>query len=119
MINYDGRRFRKVTAEPDAPVAVYHQRDDLVWAEFAGGDVRRGSLTGVCAADGTVEMAYTMVLTDGAVISGHSTNTPELLPDGRVRFDERWERFGAMAERGTSSIIEVPAPTPRTSCESR
>ncbi|HEU5110653.1 MAG TPA: hypothetical protein VFT95_19095 [Micromonosporaceae bacterium] len=107
MINYDGRRFRKVTSDPDAPVATYHQRDDLVWAEFAGGEVRRGSLTGTCAPDGTIDFAYTMVLAGGAVISGHSTNKPVFLPDGRIRLDDRWERYGAHAEQGTSSIVEV------------
>jgi hypothetical protein len=48
-----------------------------------------------------------MVLTDGRVVSGHSVNTPEFLPDGRIRLNERWERFGANAASGTSSIEEV------------
>lgn len=107
MINYNGRRFRKAVAEPDAPVAEYHQDGNLVWAEFAGGDVRRGSLTGICGPDGTVDFAYNMVLDGGAVISGRSVNTPELLADGRVRFHERWERYGLHAESGVSYIEEV------------
>ena len=109
MINYDGRRFRAVGDDPDKPQssAVYRQKDDLVWAEFWGGEIRRGSLTGLCAENGTVTFAYTMVLSDGAVISGHSVNTPEHLPDGRIQFHEVWERFGEHAERGTSRIVEV------------
>jgi hypothetical protein len=107
MINYDGRRFRKVSSDPDAPVTLYRQKDDLIWAELTGGGVRLGSLTGKCAEDGTITMAYTMVLRSGAVISGHSVNTPEFLPDGRIRLNEKWERYGEHAERGTSSIVEV------------
>lgn len=107
MINYDGRRFQKVTSDPDAPVTLYRQKDDLIWAELTGGGVRLGSLTGKCAEDGTITMAYTMVLQSGAVISGHSVNTPEFLPDGRIRLNEKWERYGEHAERGTSSIVEV------------
>lgn len=107
MINYDGRRFRKVSSDPDAPVTFYRQKDDLIWAELTGGGVRLGSLTGKCAEDGTITMAYTMVLRSGAVISGHSVNTPEFLPDGRIRLNEKWERYGEHAERGTSSIVEV------------
>jgi hypothetical protein len=45
--------------------------------------------------------------TDGAVISGRSISTPELLPDGRIQLNERWERYGQHAEQGTSSIVEV------------
>lgn len=107
MINYDGRTFRKVSEDPDAPTTVYRQRDNLVWAELTGGGVRLGSLTGLCAEDGTIEFAYTKVMFSGAVISGHSVNTPEFLPDGRIRLNERWERFGRHAERGTSAIEET------------
>lgn len=109
MIDYDGRRFRKVTAElvDDPATSAYRQDGDLVWAEFSGGGVRRGSLTGTCAEDGTLDFAYTMVLADGAVISGHSVNTPEFLPDGRIQLTEQWERYGRNADRGTSTIVEV------------
>ena len=107
MIDYNGRRFRKVTDAPDPPETLYRQEGDVIWADLAGGGVRRGALTGRCADDGTIEMAYTMVLATGAVISGRSVNTPEFLPDGRIRLNERWERFAPYAERGTSSIVEV------------
>jgi hypothetical protein len=109
VIDYNGRRFRKVTNGPEheAPVTLYRQEGDVIWADLEGGSVRRGSLTGVCAEDGTIDMAYTMVLKNGAVISGHSVNTPEILADGRIRLNERWERYGQHAERGTSAIVEV------------
>ncbi|MGC9537110.1 hypothetical protein [Streptomyces sp. UG1] len=109
MINYDGKRFRKVLADPaeDAPSALYRQESDLVWAEFAGGDVRRGSLAGTRDTDGVISFSYSMVLEDGRVISGHSVNTPELLDDGRIRLHERWERYGAHADSGVSYLEEV------------
>jgi hypothetical protein len=109
MIDYEGRRFRKVldAGHDSAPVAQYHQDGDLVWAEFAGGDVRRGSLAGTCSADGVVTFAYSMVLDHGEVISGRSVNTPEVLEDGRIRFHEQWERYGNHADRGVSYLEEV------------
>jgi hypothetical protein len=113
MIDYDGRRFRKAEPSGDdgtvrpAPTAQYHQDGDLVWAEFVGGDVRRGSLTGVCAPDGALDFAYSMVLTSGEVISGRSLNTPELLADGRIRMHEKWERYGPHAATGISYLEEV------------
>lgn len=108
MISYEGRRFRKVGAsEADAPTATYRQDGNLVWADFAGGDVRRGSLAGVSDANDRVEFAYTMVLAGGEIVAGHSVNTPQVLPDGRIRFHEEWERFGATADRGVSYIEEI------------
>ena len=59
MINYEGRKFQSYQADPDgqAPVATYRQDGDLVWADFAGGEVRRGSLVGTCAPDGTLDFS--------------------------------------------------------------
>jgi hypothetical protein len=117
MIDYNGRTFRKVVRDPakEAPETLYRQQGNLVWADLQGGDVRRGALTGVCAEDGTIDLGYVMVLHNGSVVSGHSVNTPEFLPDGRIRLHERWERFGAHADHGTSTIVEVrPSPTNET-----
>lgn len=107
MIDYDGRRFRPVGHGPDAPTATYRQSGDLLWAEFSGGHARRGSLTGLCAPDGSLRFAYTMVLDGGEVISGQCVSTPELLDDGRILLHEKWERFGDHAAAGTSQIEEV------------
>jgi hypothetical protein len=107
MIDYDGRRFRAAGHGSDAPVAVYRQRDDLLWAEFDGGSVRRGSLTGLRRADDSIEFTYTMVLADGSILAGHCESAPEMLPDGRVRLHERWERYGAHAASGTSELEEI------------
>lgn len=110
MINYDGRRFRSTHTGPDgdAPEALYRQEGDLLRAEFAGRDVRHGSLAGrVLDEKGTLSFAYCMVLDNGDVISGHSVNTPEFLPDGRIRLHERWERYGEHVDSGISHLEEV------------
>ena len=112
MINYDGRRFSPVTEGPeraaDRPVAHYHQKDDLVWGEFAGGDVRHGSLAGTSAADGAIRFGYSMVTDAGEVVVGRCHSVPEVLADGRIRLTERWERFGAGADSGVSYLEELP-----------
>ncbi|WP_018681971.1 hypothetical protein [Actinokineospora enzanensis] len=106
MIDYDGRRFRKSGSDPDT-FAQYHQDGDLVWADFAGGRVRRGSISGTAAPDGTLHMAYSMVLAGGEVICGHTTNTPVPTADGRLRLREEWQRYGPHAATGTSYLDEV------------
>jgi len=110
MIDYNGRRFRPVSDHPgeDGTMATYRQEGDLLWAEFSGGPNRRGSLTGLCADDGSLEFAYTMVRTSGEVISGRCRSTPEILPDGRIRLHEQWERYGPNGSSGTSILEEVP-----------
>lgn len=106
MINYDGRRFRN-PENNDGVIARYHQQGDLVWAEFAGGKVRRGSLNGTCDADGALRLAYTMVLHGGEVVSGFTHSVPERLDTGSLRLHETWERYGANAATGISYLEEV------------
>jgi hypothetical protein len=105
-ISYEGREFRK-PGDDGGAVVRYHQEGDLVWANFTGGEVRRGAVTGLCEPDGTLRFAYTMVLATGAVISGHTVNTPERRTDGRLLLRERWERYGEHAATGTSYLEEV------------
>jgi len=109
MISYDGRRFSPAPAGPGgAVIADYHQREDLIWAEFAGGEVRRGSLAGTSTADGVLQFAYCMVLTSGEAVTGLCRSVPQVLADGRIRLTEHWERFGAGADSGISTLEELP-----------
>ncbi|MFD0361172.1 hypothetical protein ACFQZZ_06880 [Nocardia sp. GCM10030253] len=105
MIDYDGRRFRNPDND-DGVIARYHQQGDLVWADFAGGRIRRGIVNGTCDAEGVLRIGYTMVLQDGEVISGFARSEPEHT-DAGLRLREEWERFGPNAASGISYLEEV------------
>lgn len=103
-LDYNGRRFRALGG--GGTCAQYRQRGSLVWAEFEGGHVRRGTVTGTCDSRGVLRLAYTMVLESGEVIAGHSTNTPQWHGDTLV-LREVWERYGEHAATGVSFLEEV------------
>jgi hypothetical protein len=114
VLSYDGRTFRSAAAETLGdgglgPVGHYHQDGNVVWAEFSGGAVVRGTLVGTCGPDGTLQLAYCQLMADGRVIPGRCTSVPTVLGDGRVRLREHWERFGADAATG-ESVIEECSP---------
>jgi hypothetical protein len=110
MISYEGRLFRKAGGG-DGVLARYRQEGDLVWADFTGGKVRHGTIAGTCAEDGTLRLAYALVLETGEVISGQTVNIPQHRPDGRLVLREEWQRFGAHATSGVSFLEEVPSET--------
>lgn len=117
---YDGKVFVSAGATETAggdgalPVGSYHQRGDLVWAEFSGGRVRHGSMAGVCDGDGVIRFAYCQVLTDGVVVSGNCVSRPQRLPDGRIRLHEEWTRHSPRSSSGSSVVDEAAAaPSPR------
>lgn len=116
MINYDGRTFRSAATETAGadgagPVGHYRQDGDVVWAEFAGGKVVRGSLVGSCDRDGVLSLAYSQLLSTGEIIAGRCTSVPDLLEDGRIRLHEHWERLGPQPSSGVS-VIEEPRHRP-------
>ncbi|GAA1255822.1 hypothetical protein GCM10009665_52880 [Kitasatospora nipponensis] len=103
-ISYNGRVFGALPGRPPGPIGYYHQDGDLVWAEFTGGPVRTGRLTGRCSADGVLTLAYSQVMADGQVVAGECVSTPEVLAGGRIRLREEWRR--ADGSTGTSWIEE-------------
>jgi hypothetical protein len=107
--SYDGLLFGPLEPTPGSVVGHYHQQDDLVWADFAGGPVRTGRLVGVRDAAGVIEAAYCQIMLDGEVVAGRCLSTPTVLGDGRVRLTEQWRR--ADGSSGVSSIQELP-PSP-------
>lgn len=119
MINYDGRTFRSAAAETAGangagPIGHYHQDGAVVWAEFAGGKVVRGSLVGSCTSDGVLDLAYSQLLSTGEVIAGRCTSVPDVLEDGRIRLREHWQRLGPGGGTGVS-VIEEPPHQPASS----
>ena len=92
-----------------ATVFRYHEDGGAVWAEYAGGAVRRGYLVGTRDAD-RLDFRYVHLDTDGVTASGHCTSRVELLADGRVRLHETWSwesRDGA-----GESVVEELTPPP-------
>lgn len=111
MLSYEGRRFRTTAADTmdgneAGPGGTYHQDGSVVWAEFGGGKVVRGSIVGTCDPDGVLNMTYCQLLGDGRLMAGRVRSIPTVLDDGRVRLEEHWERLGDNTESGVSVMEE-------------
>lgn len=105
----DGRRFAavanvggEVTADT---VFEYHERAGEVWATYDGGAVARGFLVGTRAAD-TLDIRYVQLNNDGETSSGHCVSAIQVLPDGRLRLDEKWQ-WESRPGGGTSTVEEL------------
>ncbi|HLJ98843.1 MAG TPA: hypothetical protein VKU39_02925 [Streptosporangiaceae bacterium] len=80
-----------------------------MWAEVPPGNgVRRGSLAGTCAPDGTLDFAYSFVLDDNEVVSGRCHSIPiQVNGSPGIRLREEWERYGPNGSTGVSFLDEV------------
>jgi len=112
-ISYDNRRFRSVSNSEIGEVSFetvfhYHQSADIVWAEYSGGAVERGSLIALVLDDDSLDMRYQHINVKGELMTGRCHSTPELLPDGRVRLHETWQWTSGDLSSGESVIEEIP-----------
>jgi hypothetical protein len=110
--NYDNRRFAGVSNSETGEVSAatifyYHQQDDIVWATYAGGSIRFGTLVAVMDDNGCLEMRYQHVNQAGELCTGGCFSTPEILPDGRYRLHESWQWTSGDLSRGQSIVEEL------------
>lgn len=112
MINYDNRRFISVQNSASGEVGAetvfyYHQDGDVVWAEYSGGEIVRGSLIAKCDQAGNLDMRYQHLNRQGGLMTGKCLSTPEILPDGRIRLYEKWQWTSGDRSEGESVIEEI------------
>lgn len=112
MTFYDGKTFRSTENTPNGEVSSetlfnYHQDGNIVWAEYSGGDIVRGTLIATVQPGNELEMRYQHVNHSGELMTGRCRSTPEVLEDGRLRMRERWVWTGGDLSEGESVVEEV------------
>jgi hypothetical protein len=112
MIDYNNRAFRSIQNSSTGEVSSetlfhYHQQDNIVWAEYSGGEIVRGQLIAKCDADGHLDMRYQHINKRGELMTGKCRSTPEILSDGRIRLHEKWQWTCGDRSAGESVIEEI------------
>lgn len=85
----------------------YHQDGSIVWAEYSGGSIKKGSLIATVKEDGSLDMRYHHVNLDGQLMTGKCVSTPETMEDGRLRLKETWQWTSGDGSTGESVLEEV------------
>jgi hypothetical protein len=111
-ISLDGRLFVSAANAPNGEAGPetrfqYRQTGSRVWATYAGGAVHFGALVAVGTPEGTLDMRYHHVNSEGLLRTGTCVARPELRPDGRVRIAEEWQWTSGDRSAGTSVVEEV------------
>lgn len=112
MINYNNRKFRSVQNSPSGDVNSetifhYHQEGELVWGEYSGGEIVRGSLVAKCDGEGNLDMRYQHLNRRGELMTGECRSVPGILPDGRIWLHEKWKLTCGDLSSGESIIEEA------------
>ncbi len=111
-INYDNRKFASVQNSKTGEVSGetvfrYHQKENLIWAEYGGGEIVFGNLIAKVVGNDCLEMRYQHLNKSGELMTGKCFSTPEILADGRIRLYEKWQWTSGDFSTGESIIEEI------------
>ena len=111
-INYDKRVFKSVENSETGEVSgetrfFYHQKGNVVWAEYEGGEIIFGNLIAKVFDDDSLEMRYQHLNKKGEFMTGKCDSKPEVLADGRIRLYEKWQWTSGDFSKGESVIEEI------------
>lgn len=113
-INYDKRVFRSVQNSETGEVSsetrfYYHQKGNVVWAEYAGGEIIFGNLIAKVFDDDSLEMRYQHLNVRGEFMTGKCDSKPEMLANGKIRLHEKWQWTCGDFSKGESVVEEITA----------
>ena len=111
QISYNGKIFiPKMNSEngevDEHSIFYYHQNDNLLWAEYEGGDVLKGSLIGTVSENGELTFHYQHLNKKMEVRIGKCHSTPHILENGKIELHEVWQWLNGDLSKGTSVLIE-------------
>ena len=111
-INYDKRVFKSVQNSETGEVSAetrfyYHQKGNVVWAEYWGGEIIFGNLIAKVFEDDSLEMSYQHLNLQGELMAGKCWSKPEILEGGKIRLLEKWQWTSKDFSSGESIIEEI------------
>lgn len=109
---YGGRLFRvvSVTGQSDTSsetIFQYSQKDNIVTAEYSGGNIRFGHLIGVINSEGNFSARYHHVTDGGTLMTGICETRHEMLEGNKMRLHESWQWTSGDKSSGTSILEEI------------
>ncbi len=110
-INYDSKIFvpqrNTENGEVDEETTFhYFQENDLFWAEYSGGDVLKGHMVGTVAENGELDFHYQHLNKDGQVRIGKCHSIPDILWNGKIELQEKWQWLNGDLSSGESVVVE-------------
>lgn len=111
-INYDNRVFKSVSNSESGEVSSettfhYHQKGNVVWAEYQGGEIIFGNLIARVYEDDSLEMCYQHLNMKGEFMTGKCLSKPEILENGKIRLHEKWQWTSGDRSAGESVVEEI------------
>ena len=112
MINLDKKVFKALSNSENGEVGddtffYYSQKDNIISAEYNGGEIVKGNLIGKQLEDGRFDFVYHHINTDGELKIGKYLSSAILLENSKIKLLEKWQWLSDDFSSGTSELIEI------------
>ncbi|QIM63540.1 n-acetylglutamate synthase [Pasteurellaceae bacterium Orientalotternb1] len=84
----------------------YFQKNQMIWAEYSGGEIAKGFLIGKWITETQIEFTYQHLNNKLENRFGHCVTHFQLTEQGKLLGKELWQWLDSL-EKGESQIIEV------------
>ena len=111
-INYNNKKFKPVANSDNGEVSSdmvfhYQQTDNVLTCTYEGKNIIKGHLIGLVDENGCIEMRYHQINTNGELMTGICSSTPESMDNGKIRLHESWQWTSGDQSKGNSILEEI------------
>lgn len=111
-ISYDGKTFipkmNTENGEVDSQtIFTYHQKGNMLWADYAGGEIIKGHLIGTVTQNGELDFYYHHINEQHQVRVGVCHSVPHILENEKLELAEEWQWLNGDCSKGESILIET------------
>ena len=111
-MNLNGKVFKALSNSDNGEVGeqtlfYYCQTDDIISADYYGGEIAKGNLIGKELQSGEFSFYYHHINVNGELKTGKCLSKATALDDGRLKLFEQWQWLCDDMSSGTSELIEV------------
>ncbi|WP_298555810.1 n-acetylglutamate synthase [uncultured Algibacter sp.] len=112
MINYNNKSFRLISSTENSETSSdtifhYKQNGNILTSTYKGGSIIEGHLIGLVDEDGTINMSYHQINTNGELMTGTCISKPKIDSDGKITLYENWKWTSGNKSKGTSVLEEI------------
>ena len=112
IFNLDGRTFTALSNSDNGEVGnntlfYYSQTDNIISADYYGGQIMKGNLIGKQLENGEFDFFYHHINSIGELKIGKCLSKAKMLDDGRLKLFEKWQWLCDDMSNGESELIEI------------
>ena len=112
MINLDKKVFKALSNSDSGEVSsdtifYYSQSNNIISAEYSGGEIIKGNLIGKQLENGSFDFVYHHINKNGDLKIGKCLSNATLLENGKIKLFEKWQWLNGDVSEGTSELIEM------------